>query len=223
MKRDLVIMARSLKLNSYCVAGIDVKTGEWIRPVSTNRYNEGAVSYHDLIYNDGTELKTLDVVRIDFTDKPNSNVIQPENRYYNEKRLWQKIDRYSINQVIDKFGYNDREFIFYDEDRSVHVNDLPNSKRESLLLLEVKVLTLSIETKSLQDFKRKYYVDLEYNGILYHKISITDLRVCRYFENHADGEYPIDRRSIVTCSLTNPYPRNNRCYKMVAQVFKISR
>ena len=42
--RKLVILAESAKYNNFCVAGIDIDTGEWIRPISEATELEEAVS-----------------------------------------------------------------------------------------------------------------------------------------------------------------------------------
>ena len=37
MNRDIVILTKSRKDNGYCVAGLDIETGRWIRLVSDNK------------------------------------------------------------------------------------------------------------------------------------------------------------------------------------------
>ena len=77
--RKLVILAESAKYNNFCVAGIDIDTGEWIRPISEKTELEEAVPLDDLKYPDGSRVELLDVVEIKFSDRSANNPIQPEN------------------------------------------------------------------------------------------------------------------------------------------------
>ena len=36
----LLVMANSKKLKGRCIAGIDIDTGKWVRPVSNNEHGE---------------------------------------------------------------------------------------------------------------------------------------------------------------------------------------
>ena len=82
MKKILVILAKSAKYGNYCVAGIELSTNKWIRPISHDENIEDAVPAADLIYSDNTEAQILDVVEIDFEDTPAENAIQPENYFF---------------------------------------------------------------------------------------------------------------------------------------------
>ena len=44
MKKEVAILTKSSKYKGYCVAGIDVNTGEWVRFVSDNEQTHGALS-----------------------------------------------------------------------------------------------------------------------------------------------------------------------------------
>ncbi len=43
MKKEIIILTKSDKRAGYCIAGIDKKTGEWIRVISSNNSTEHAV------------------------------------------------------------------------------------------------------------------------------------------------------------------------------------
>ena len=47
MEREVAILTRSSKFKRYCVAGIDINTGEWVRFVSDNEQAHGALSAYD--------------------------------------------------------------------------------------------------------------------------------------------------------------------------------
>ena len=77
--RKLIILATSAKYNNFCVAGVDIDTGKWIRPISEREDLEEAVPLEDLKYPDGSKVELLDVVEIKFSDRSANNPIQPEN------------------------------------------------------------------------------------------------------------------------------------------------
>lgn len=81
MSKEIVILAKSFKRGGYCIAGIDTTTGEWIRPISNDISNEGAVPVADIIYTDGNQVEILDIVEIEISShKPTES--QPENYIY---------------------------------------------------------------------------------------------------------------------------------------------
>lgn len=201
------------------MAGIDIATGEWVRPVSLDRGSKGAVLQSDIKYDYGSEVQPLDVVRIKLATKQRKNFIQPENFFYDAGYRWQRLGRYTIAQVLEQYGYTDRDFIFYNNDRKVHPRDMPQQAHESLLLLRVKVLSVRVEIGRKK--QKKFYLDISYNDELYKRISVSDLNVRQYYAGCPEGTYDVNKESIVTCSLTNPYKFNGYCYKMVAQVFKV--
>jgi len=63
METVVLCLANSKKLNERCVAGIDVRTGEWVRPVSRSG-NHGAVSFRERQI-DHSEPRPLDLLQID--------------------------------------------------------------------------------------------------------------------------------------------------------------
>lgn len=64
MKCTVAILTMSSKNGGYCVAGVDVKNGDWIRLVSDNVYTHGALSSDDIKYKSGGYCKPLDVVQV---------------------------------------------------------------------------------------------------------------------------------------------------------------
>ena len=144
--RKLIILAESAKFNNFCVAGVDFETGKWIRPISENPELEDAVPLDDFKYPDGSKVELLDVVEIKFSDRAANNPIQPENFFYNQKYYWQKVGRVTLQEVINLRGFDLRKKIFYNDERSISgANVIKFSERESLLLLPVENLFISVE------------------------------------------------------------------------------
>ena len=160
--RKLIILAKSAKYNNFCIAGIDIDTGKWIRPISEKPELEEAVPLEDLKYPDGSLVELLDVVEIKFSDRSANNPIQPENFFYKPKYFWQKVNRTTLQEVIDKRGYDLRDKIFYNSERSIFGADVEKiSERESLLLLSIENIFISVEDK--EDHK-KFFADFDYGG-----------------------------------------------------------
>ena len=157
--RKLIILAASAKFNNYCVAGVDAETGAWIRPISDNPDLEDAVPLDDMKYPDGKRMELLDIAEIKFSDRAANNPIQPENFFYNDKYYWQKVGRVTLQDVINLRGFDLREKIFYNNERSIlGANVIKFDERESLLLLPVENLFISIEETD----HKKFFADFNY-------------------------------------------------------------
>ena len=215
--RKLIILAKSAKYNNFCIAGIDIDTGKWIRPISEKPELEEAVPLEDLKYPDGSLVELLDVVEIKFSDRSANNPIQPENFFYNPKYFWQKVSRITLQEVIDKRGYDLRDKIFYNSERSIFGADVEKiSERESLLLLSIENIFISVEDKEEQ---KKFFADFDYGGKKFFRFSVGDIVVRKKFETSDAGKYFFKERATVVFSLTNPFHANYNCYKILAQVF----
>ena len=213
----LVILAESAKYNNFCVAGVEVDSGKWIRPISERVELEEAIPLEDLKYPDGSRVELLDVVEIKFSDRSANNPIQPENFFYNQKYYWQKVGRMTLPELIDKRGYDLRDKIFYNDERSIFGADVEKiSARESLLLLPVENLFIAVE--EVEDHK-KFFADFEYRGKKYFRFSVGDIAVRKKFETNGAGKYFLKSNASVVFSLTNPFHANYQCYKMLAQIF----
>ena len=53
MIREVAILTMSSKNHGFCVAGIDLDNGEWIRLVSDDVDTHGALRKEDVRYSDG--------------------------------------------------------------------------------------------------------------------------------------------------------------------------
>lgn len=213
----IIIMGVNAKKNNYCVAGLSCQSGKWIRPISNNSAIEEAVEQKDIIYPDGSQVKTLDVVEIHFLDEPSSNLIQPENFYYDSRYQWERVGQASLEKVINWRGYDHRDNIFYNVDRKVEADYVESqADRESLLLLPITDLTIKVER---WDNYPKFYAHFRYNGKKYWRFSVGDISVREKFKTHENGEYSFRNKVVAIFSLTNPYSRDNKCYKMLAHVF----
>lgn len=213
--KKIAVLAKSAKNGSFCVAGLSNK-GEWIRPISKNPEIKNAVPVEDTIFSDGTNLKILDVVEIQFL-KSQDNFIQPENFYYDDKIVWKKVGNVTLEKIINWHGFDDREKIFYNFDRFVEPKTIQRQKiKESLLILQIKNLSIKIE---LAEERKKFFADFEYNDTNYKNFSVGDIKIRTIFEDYDVGEYFFRKDAVAVISLTDIFEHTNKCYKMIAQIF----
>lgn len=214
--RQIALFGKSAKQNNFCVSGIDIKTKKYIRPISENPAFEDAVPRSHYVYEDGSLIQDFDIVEIRFKDDSPDNIIQPENLYYDENFRWRKIKSLSLREMVNLHPLDIRDNLFYNSERSVSVELVQQqSQRESLLFVLIKNLYIRVEMYD----RPKFYATFSHNHKRYWRFSLGDIKVRNLFQNHEAGEYFFKERAIAVLSLTNPYYRDNKCYKMLAQVF----
>lgn len=93
MEVELLVLANSIKLGGRCLAGIDIATGKWIRPVGDNL---GAQLDNRLTIFDGIYLRPGDLIRISLSEHfPHKH--HPENFIL----AGTKIDLVARNQLLN--------------------------------------------------------------------------------------------------------------------------
>ena len=85
MIKQICILTKSYKHGGYCVAGIDLETGEWIRLVASDDLDTNEIPKSFMLYSDFTPCKPLDVVSVDIIEELPGD-IQPENVLVNLRR-----------------------------------------------------------------------------------------------------------------------------------------
>ena len=217
--KQIAVLAKSAKNNNFCVAGFDIDTKKWSRPISNNPNIEDAVPFEDATYlnfSDTHEVKIFDVVEIEAENENVDNPIQPENFYYTENTHWKKIGETTLQNILKWRGYDDRENIFFNDDRTISPEEVKNQiQRESLLLLPVENFVVRVETAE----RKKIYAHFDYKSKRYSRFSVGDIKLRSQFENHDEGEYFFAENASIVCSLTNPFFETNLCYKIIAQIF----
>ncbi len=201
MKKIVVIFANSVKFNNHCVAGKDILTKQWIRPVSTREGAELSDKQVKYVNPMGRfTVKPLQKIEIGFSEKA-SILHQPENHVINEDE-W--VQRYNIN--IDEIEeYLDTPNDLWgcaDSIDSTSVRDGNVVIKQSLYL--VRVSNVELYTREY-DGKLRRRVSFEYNGIEY-DLSVTDPN----FDNI------LNHNNVLCISLGGEY--NSRHYKIVAAI-----
>lgn len=213
MWKDIVILTKSSKNHGYCVAGIDVNTGKWIRLISNDQDSHGALFYKDIIYSDGRECNIFDVVRVDVC-KYRELLPQTENFLINKNNKFQKLGNMDINQVLKIHSEEKHSFIFGNLREYLIDCEIEKLKIDHSLMI-IKVENLLIE-QIISDYngiqRTKTKATFFYNSSLYEKFSVTD----PYFYEVKDG-FATDE-AILVISLPD-MPWCGRYYKFIAKIF----
>lgn len=211
MIKEIIIMTKSAKRGNYCIAGIDVKSGEWIRPVSDDVETEGAVLQEDAIYEDGTEVEILDVVRIEFI-KHIPNEAQNENYLYNSEKYWKKTGKMSLQELIDKYQLDNPSFIFKNSENALYDRELTGHS-----LFFVKIQNPYIFVNTFPE-RKSITINFTYNNNEYRYINIGDLNLKNPYRNCKKGNYYLGQERLAVFSLAGKHT-DGKYYKMLAQLF----
>jgi hypothetical protein len=201
-----VCLANSRKEQGRCLAGIDLDTKKWVRPVS-KRYGG------TLTVNEVTGIQILDIIEIPLSDGGPDEGCQPENRIITGR--WKKIDQMKPQELLD--FCEDSQVILHDNEKSISIEyftDLPREKWKSLQLVHQRNARF-IYTDWPE--RRKYEAILRTSDNTSIYLSLTDLSICQKLD---DGE-PVSKNCIITVSLATPWAKDNKCYKVVAGVIEL--
>ena len=209
MKKNIVILAKSAKRGNYCVAGIELGSNRWIRPVSNDEDIQGAVHIET-----AAEIQPLDVVQIEFAGAAATD-IQPENFFYTGA-AWKKFAHWSLADFEKFCGLDGVDVIFYDTSRRIEPEAVENfRRRQSLLILPIENISVNV---SQFGGEMKFHASFDYGGTRYENFGVSDIALREKFSAQGFGEFPVAESAIATFSLTAPF-KDGRCYKMLAQFF----
>ncbi|MCM1307363.1 MAG: hypothetical protein NC223_02055 [Butyrivibrio sp.] len=211
MKKEIIILTKSVKHGGFCVAGLDRSSGEWVRLVSGNEANEHSVSQRDMCYENGYEIEIFDIVEVDIIKHYPSNV-QKENYLYNENATWKKKGVSNLQEVVNLHGYDTPKFIFGNEDIKLTDENISLTNK-SLLLVHIENAQYFIKTFPEG---KKIQLNFRYNGTRYSYIRVTQKDLLQFFSDKTDGFYDANEEVFVF-SLTDKYEKTGKYYKVMAQ------
>lgn len=214
MKQDVVILTRSSKYRNFCVAGVDINTGEWVRLVSDNSVIHGALNKDDITYENGVSCKELDVVTVPINGTA-SEGHQSENKLINTKKRWEKLGTATIQDIIRIHPVeNKRHRYLYGSMREYVGKDEIENIDYSLTFIEVFDLEICQKTNEFTG-RPKTKASFIYNNVKYENIAVTDSR----YYTMQNGK--VSDRAYLVISLTDA-PVNDRYYKFVAKIFAVN-
>lgn len=233
MKKEIVLLAKSVKNGQNCIAGREIlrigsklQLGPWIRPVSN--HDSGAVSQSETLLEGGGMPGFLDIIEIDVkTNEKNST--QSEN-WLIEKRRWKKTGRIAIGAVFSYFVENPHNLWIGTSnptDRIGTNNYIASGYNSSLCIIkpdsfEMEIFSIFNEFEGREQKKRRG--KFQYNGVNY-DLAITDPEIHRKyfipFPRIEDGkkQIKIDSSKCLLCiSLGQEF--RGYLYKLIATVIE---
>lgn len=235
----MVVLAKSYKPGGRCIAGKlveytdtnKVKIGDWVRPVADDGTGHGALTEEMYSYEDGVEVRVLDIVEIPIS-KPFPSNGQPENVAINDGVKWKRVgslNAKSIPNLIENV-----ESVWNDINAESHIVTASYEEKglilKSLCLIKPVnfLITLSNEFNDYeQRYKKKISASFSYCGVNYENISVTCPSTRKILKNQypKEGENPIimplkKGDDYVLCmSLSPRFGNQEHHYKLVATVF----
>ena len=211
MKIDSVIMAKSNMFGKFCVAGIDLYSGKWVRFVSFED-GEPLEDFQLIFINSPGSCKVLDTARIPIARKIGHSRQNHSEDFMIKYAAWLKLGQMNLQDVIkfhppENYDYlfgNSREYLTLDEMSSCKIN-------YSLILIEAEDLKIYHELNYNNELKTR--ADFDYNGDLYTHIRVTDPD----FDNGKNLLIP--HAYLVMSMPAKPLRENGRFYKLIAKIF----
>lgn len=216
IKKRIVILTKSAKHGHSCVAGIDVKNGEWIRLVTDDTFTDGAIpeSYMQDDVNH-TVIEPLDVIDVTLL-KHYPTKYQPENYLIDINVLPTYVETMSLQQVaalVEKY-HEASSSIFDNYYKVLHTDEMDhiNKSLDCYCVNNLKVFV----TKNHYG-KNKSRADFSYNGHNYKGIHVTD-------KDFFDLEYPVYmRKAYLVMSLPHQFYEASDgtplYFKFIAKIF----
>lgn len=235
----MVVLAKSYKPGGRCIAGRlveytgdkTVKVGRWVRPVANDNTGHGALTNQMYLYEDGTEVRVLDIVEIPILRHfPIAG--QPENYVIDDSKKWKKISTLKAD-CIPNISENIAD-VWNDPDAESHTvtanYDQNGLISQSLCLVKPSnlLITLSNEFNDYEQcYRKKIVASFSYLGVNYDNISVTCPSTRRILTNQYpnEGQEPVtmplrNGDDYVLCmSLSPRFGYGDHHYKLVATVF----
>lgn len=216
MKKTIIIMTKSFKNGNYCIAGIDVETGEWIRLVSDNEETHGAAMRKNVVYEDGTEVEVFDIVKVELIGHVHSDC-QRENWQYDPKYYWKKVGVSNLQNVIRRRGTDFfNGFIFGNNNQHKAVQNEVDGRSLALLRVENPSIYINI----FDNGDKKITFTFTYNGNRYDFFDVSDIPLYQEYKPKDKGRYrDFGSECYIVVSLTDMWTDGFH-YKMLAQLFR---
>ncbi|MBC6418050.1 MAG: hypothetical protein GDA44_04290, partial [Prochloron sp. SP5CPC1] len=102
--KQIICLANSRKLGESCIAGIDVDTGKWIRPVRDKLYPQDGRIPRSVRLVEGREPELLDILEIPLADTGNDFGFESENRSV-LPGYWNCLGKVKTKDLLKYCGY----------------------------------------------------------------------------------------------------------------------
>jgi len=234
IKKEFIIIVKSIKSNEYCVAGRAIErvdTGvrlldNWIRPISSKSEN-GAVSEREMILSDSRKPRFLDVIQIEVNANKGSG-IQPENWIMSDTK-WKKLGKVSLASISDSLAENPDDLWCSNSCETHRISTQAYFEKgfnSSICIVEPEHFEMQIYYEDFEGKpKQRRRAIMRYNGVGYN-LPITDQDIHKlYFTDFpapGDKKKTIllnSKRCLVAVSLTPVWKGYH--YKIVGKIIEL--
>lgn len=220
--KRIVCLANSWKLDERCIAGIDLNTGKWIRPVCDSLCPQDGKVPGSVRLIEGREPEILDILEIPLADSGNDFGFECENLSVlsGQWKCLGKVQPTDLLQYCGSFTH-----ILHNSWKYVNPSSLqrlPFHQRRTLQLVQVVSFSVEQGTSSKGNTEWRGTIQSP-NGQRMEGAKITDPLFVRKLETG----YQLQGNYLVTVSLSMPYrPHSNwegedPCWKLIAGVIEI--
>jgi len=215
--KKIICLANSWKLDERCIAGIDLNTGKWVRPVCDNQYPEDGRIPECIRLIEGREPELLDVLEIPLADTGKDFGFECENLSVLDGD-WKCVGR---RQPTNLLRYCGNTQILHNSSKYVnpsYLKSLPFEQRRTLQL--VRAVSFSAQNSGNNKWRGTLKT---LNGQYLRDAKITD----PVFVEKLNAGYQPKNNCLVTVSLSMPYqPRpdwegEKPCWKLIAGVIEL--
>lgn len=221
MKKTIVILANSVKHGKHCVAGKEIISKQWIRPVNDKERSELSREQAKCKNPHGVfPINVLQKIEISFLQAA-PLINQPENFIITDE-IWVqrfKIDRNELNSYLDnpEILWNNESSSGNGKNDRVDYNQILTDNvviDQSLYLIKPDEINVLVTTNI--ENKKRIRISFVYKDTTYN-LATTDPILWREFSNRETGEYQFDNQKILCISLGEKFD-DGFCYKLVAAV-----
>lgn len=210
----IVCLANSWRPGGRCVAGIDLDTGEWVRPVPKqgNAIPEGATKF-------GThDLTPLDVLEVELAPPCLATKYQRENRVVTSKG-WKLAGRLALQDVVQYCSSS--HLVLHSSGKVAdpgELDKLPPEQWSSLELRKVEQISFVADPHKQDRWHVRFHPGGVFSNTL--DLSLTDPLATASLKRGERLRGPC----LITVSLTEPiavYGKPELCYKLAACLMPI--
>lgn len=205
---DVIILSKSSKHHKYCVAGINLKTGDFVRLNSEDEMTHGALGNDDMICDDKSSCEVLDIVHIRIKEKKPLPT-QPENVIVDQSYQWKKLGKCSVGELVKYLSYKSQSKVFGSNIYCLSEVQAFECNR-SLELVRAKNIVLYFQQNAFG--QKKSRVDFYING-LWHKA---------YYMTDPSYYTAKDRTVINDAILLISIPDGEPYFKFISKIFPIT-
>lgn len=204
MRKQICVLTKSLKDRNYCVAGIELGTGKWIRLVTSK---DGNAFPKDLL--DDQKVKEFTLIDVAVTKHVPCGV-QTENWQIDENEEIIKLGQIYKQKLFEICKLDTPELIFGTANHVLSKNDIKNLYHS---LEMIHATSLELDTSLKGDGRHHYKIKFKYNGKEY-QLAITDPK----FRDEGLDKVKFPSATLIISIPAHPFGENELYYKFVAKV-----